>query len=103
MIGAMAFSGRNLAAALLLAVASLVTGCDAGPQAPPSETGAELGRSASELDEETDEGDAEDAAEEGGSASEEEVVGPSGVSSPLDPRAEPNPIPWVPRAPDQDA
>ena len=93
---------RRLAALLAVASAFVVTGCDAESQAPePSGAGAgaELGRSASELDEAGEEA-ADDASDDEAPPSETEVLAPPGASSPLDPRAEPDPIPWVPRTDD---
>lgn len=110
MIGGMSFSGstlpggllRRLAAALVVVAASLAAGCDAEPETSSTdEHAADLARSESELDQ--TEGDAADdaagdAAEDEAPPSEVELIGPPGGSSPLDPRAEPDPIPWVPRS-----
>lgn len=90
----------RLAAALLVA-ASLATGCDAAPQtSSTAEGGDELGRSASELDETDQDAADEDATDDEAPPTDVDAVGPPGGSSPLDPRAEPDPIPWVPRAHD---
>jgi len=105
MIGAMslvstlrALARCRLAAALVVVAASLGTGCDAEPETTPAAGGsAELGRSASELDEAEDEA-ADDESSDEAPPADAEVVGPPGGSSPLDPRAEPDPIPWVPRS-----
>lgn len=112
MIGGMSFSGstlpggslRRLVAALVVVAASLVAGCDAEPEtSSPSERGDDLARSESELDQTSgdagDESADDDAADdEEGAPSDVELIAPPGGSSPLDPRAEPDPIPWVPRS-----
>lgn len=89
---------RWLTACLALAVAAMAAGCDAEP-APPSAPDHDslLGRSASELDEtNTDDVDETDA-DELAPPDRTETVGVPGGGSPLDPRAEPDPIPWTPR------
>ena len=113
MIGGMSLSGstfpggslRRLAAALVIVLASLAAGCDAEPESPRADGGDELARSASELDQTSgDAADGEPADEtpggDGAPASEVELTAPAGGPSPLDPRAEPDPIPWVPRSND---
>lgn len=112
MIGGMSFSGstlpggslRRLASALVVLAAFLAAGCDAEPEtSSTSERGGDLARSESELDQTSgdagDESADDDAADDDEAPpSDVELVAPPGGSGPLDPRAEPDPIPWVPRS-----